>query len=131
MKCRGVSMGVLTALVLVGCGRHPLLPRGTIVTVTSLAQPMSTTYAPQPDDGRLHRPYATDEYSVGSPSMGSWRADPAPDVLTPRLTQAQVIRLVRAGPVGGQSETSGATFTARFGLWTGNLPNPETSDHHL
>jgi len=101
------------------------------VTTTTGAQ--TAAPSPKPVDGRLHRPYVPAEYKVGSASMDSWRMDPAPPDVKPRLSQAQVLALLGRSAPGDHTAQPHTTTTVRFGLFTGNGPNPSgpPPDHLL
>jgi hypothetical protein len=118
------------AIALPGCGS----PSNRATGASSSVAPASTTStAAYPDDGRLHRPYQTEEYRYtgASASMGSWRMDVAPAGVSPRLSRDAAIAMYNASPDGGITRQSGTTTRAFFGLFSGNAPNPSAPDGRL
>jgi len=57
--------------------------------------------------------------------------DPAPATLNPRLSEAQALALFQASEMGKMAAGANTTTTLRFGLFSGNGPNPTLPDHHL
>jgi hypothetical protein len=128
VRSRLLLVLAVAPVVLPACGDPASTAVPRRASTTAVAE-TTTSANPKPDDGRLHRLYATAEYQPGSPSMGSWRMDPAPADARPHLSQSEALALFRASD-GGRF-AGGSNTIVRFGLFTGNAPNPNTPDGHL
>lgn len=63
--------------------------------------------------------------------MGSWRMDVAPAAMTPHLSRAQALALFQSSDAGRMTKQPNTTTTLRFGLFSGNAPNPNAPDGRL
>lgn len=108
-------------------------PTPTTSQATSGTEPATTTTteAPASADGRLTRPYTSASYQPDSGALGSFRVDPAPTAITPRMSAEQALAAVVATEAGWFPASSDRTTIVRFGLFTGNVSNPPAPDHTL
>ncbi len=91
----------------------------------------TTTNAQAPADGRLRQPYVTPSYQPGSGALASFRVDPAPSSVQPRLSEAQVLAAFDGSDAAPRPYGSDYVTIVRFGLFSGNVANPPAPDRTL
>lgn len=100
--------------------------------VPDVARPASTSRIEQaPADGRLRRSYVTPSYQPGSGALASFRVDPAPSSLQPRLSEAEVLAAFDASDAAPRPYGSDYVTIVRFGLFSGNVSNAPAPDGTL
>jgi len=113
-----------------------LLANGITVSSTTavpdLGRPQPTTTINQaPADGRLRQPYVTPSYQPGSGALSSFRVDPAPSSVQPRLSEAEVLAAFDASDAAPRPFGSDYVTIVRFGLYSGAVANPAAPDGTL
>ena len=126
------------AVVRGGGGREDLrvATDGIAVTPTTATPEVgrsspTTTIAQAPADGRLRQPYVTPSYQPGSGALASFRVDPAPSSVQPRLSEAQVLAAFDVSDAAPRPSGSDYVTIVRFGLFSGNVANPPAPDRTL
>lgn len=110
---------------------------GTATTAPTVASPNGGLASPTtadghvPADGRLRQPYVSPSYQPGSGALGSFRVDPAPDAVRPRMGEAQVLAAFDASDAAPRPPGSDHVTIVRFGLFSGNVSNPPGPDGKL
>jgi hypothetical protein len=118
------------ALVVDPSGGDVRVTHSAGTTVTS-NWTQDATPSPSPPGSRLQQPYVTVSYQPGLAALGSFRVDPAPDVVRPRLTEAQALAAFEASDAGSRPGGEEIVTVARFGLFSGNPPNAPAPDGTL
>lgn len=90
----------------------------------------TTTNEQAPADGRLGQPYVTPSYQPGSGALASFRVDPAPSSVQPRLTEAEVLAAFDASEAAPRLYGCDYLTIVRFGLFSGNVANPPAPDRN-
>lgn len=126
------------AVVRGGAGRDDLrvatdgIAVGRTTAVPNEAMPSPTTTIQQaPTDGRLRQSYVTPSYQPGSGALASFRVDPAPSSIQPRLSEAQVLAAFDASDAAPRPYGSDYVTIVRFGLFSGNVSDPPAPDGTL
>ena len=126
------------AVVRAGGGHDDLRVATDGITVSSttavpgLGGPRPTTTIEQaPADGRLRQPYVTPSYQPGSGALSSFRVDPAPSSVQPRLSEAQVLAAFDTSDAAPRPYGSDYVTIVRFGLFSGAVANPPAPDRTL
>lgn len=100
--------------------------------VHDFGRPQPTTAIEQaPADGRLRQPYVTPSYQPGSGALASFRVDPAPASVQPRLTETQVLAAFDSSDAAPRPYGSDYVTIVRFGLFSGNVSDPPAPDRTL
>ena len=100
--------------------------------VADVGRPLSTTTTEQePADGRLRQSYVAPSYQPGSGALASFRVDPAPSSVQPRLSEAEVLTAFDASDAAPRPYGSDYVTIVRFGRFSGNVANPPAPDRAL
>ena len=91
----------------------------------------TTTDTQGPADGRLRQSYVTPAYQPGSGALASFRMDPAPSSVQPRVSEAQVLAAFDVSDAAPRPSGSDYVTIVRFGLFSGNVANPPAPDRTL